>query len=406
MKHGPEGAIMMAEPKVSVIERFKKIYEAYGLEYTNSDKELITLLINCHDLHGVNATGEHSLAGFGYVVSRLKEIYNNSKRKVTEGIFLLWIINCADIIASTAMNKWVLHDSIWGTEAAANKFFDGFFGSFKGKQLLRDLSAVLEIAQSEDEYAAAITAAEKTAATRMVNLLNSSLFEAAQAAFPTPQKLADILEKAGINADILRDPAKNTLTDTYRKLRNDPKAAADPEITAMINTCELRLRMAEKFGDEDYMLLTVRNILKNEMKNNWAGRLTRIGQMDYCLGVVRKIAAYLLTQAKAELTPGSNIRTGYLYTRKNLSPVDWQSVDVNSYNASFMIEGFAAVLIGLIADVADMLPETGFYNVEFQNLLDRLSDSKCAKLLYLDGAYRSGETRAAIIEALMIYSMK
>jgi hypothetical protein len=164
--------------------------------------------------------------------------------------------------------------------------------------------------------------------------------------------------------------------------------------------------MEEKFEKTGGIRLIIQNVMGAEMKGDWEKRLAQIGQMDYSLGAFRKIAAHLLKQAEAELTPGSFVRSGYLYTRKNQQPVDWVNVDVSRYNAQFIIEGFAVVLAGLLSSISELLPEAGSYNVEFQNVLERLTDSKCAKLLYLDGPFRAGETRAAVTEALMLYSMK
>jgi len=81
-------------------------------------------------------------------------------------------------------------------------------------------------------------------------------------------------------------------------------------------------------------------------------------------------------------------------------------IEINRYNAQFLIESYTVVIVDLLSSIVEALPENGSYNVEFQNVSERLTPKKCLKLLYFDGPYRASETRASVIEALMFYAMR
>ena len=115
----------------------------------------------------------------------------------------------------------------------------------------------------------------------------------------------------------------------------------------------------------------------------------------------RKRATYWIGK---ELAGEKNVRTGWLYHQKQDGRA--RNYDVGflyRYNAETITYNYMVLMSDIFCDIARMTEGMGHWHIEFKDALNRLTDSKADKLLYMDGPHRAGHTRSLLMRELMLY---
>jgi hypothetical protein len=351
-RHAIEGKALFAEPKASLRHRFEEILA----HYPAGESLPLTLAyyaesIGAHDLFGTVSTGENGLLSLAGVISRFINLFNDDRYKVKTAVFDLWLLNVADIITSLK-NKGDVQSWQQKCIGSLDSELDLFFQGYKGKYLLADLDAALQIADADDTYKTAREIADKHAAHRLARL------------------------------------ARQTLGDVVEKDDSFPGGLRKAVISRLEDSC---------------LIAGINDILRGEFGDDYAQCFGNMLQFDYALGFFSTLSAQAVKWIQEELTPDSTFRTGWLHKPKIPADNQYPPHFIDKYNAECIVNNYMMVLAGIFGEIHRLTADIDSWNIEFEDAKNRLTPSKADKLLFLDGAYRAGNARVLLMREIMLY---
>ena len=363
-RHAVEGMSFFAEHKASVRNMFEKIFMSHGFEWTSRDCAFISALIGNHDVFGTISTGENGYFSLISAARIFALLENGGVNAAKRDMFDLWLLNIADIIVSIE-NKWGDHRKF--TEkppGESESVIQDFFEGKQGKDLLTDLTVALRIAENACESRAledyVYQLSESAAAARFTRLIWHTLRFAV---------------KDGV------DGIENKYPNLSRELH-------------------------QILSDEHQIRVMVETVMTEKTGVSWAERFGNLGQFDYALGFFRNIAKRATYWIGKELSGEKNVRTGWLYHQKPDGRTHTYDTDfLDRYMAETIIDNYMVFMSDIFCDIARMTEGMGHWHIEFEDALNRLTDSKADKLLYMDGPHRAGHTRSLLMKELMLYKV-
>jgi hypothetical protein len=170
-RHAVIGASMLETADEAAKAAFDKFIPGKNL----SEKlPYFAAVVNFHDVFGMVSCGEGSAVSIANAVDRLRDVIGGGE--LDDAITDIWLLSIADIIVSSA-EKFKLQSYAKTNPGRQDFFFEYFFKSFKGEQLLDDLKTAKQIAF---EGLDPVKKAEGQAAKRIQCLANEVFTKAAR----------------------------------------------------------------------------------------------------------------------------------------------------------------------------------------------------------------------------------
>jgi hypothetical protein len=73
------------------------------------------------------------------------------------------------------------------------------------------------------------------------------------------------------------------------------------------------------------------------------------------------------------------------------------------YKVETIIFNYMVFMSNIFCDIAQLTEGMGHRYIEFEDALNRLTDSKADRLLYMDEPHKAGHTRSLLMKELMLY---
>ncbi len=298
-----------------------------------------------HDLFGTLSTGENSYYPLVSIAATMDKL-----GFAQTGMFDLWLLNVADILVSLNIEgcsiagkcKFHAHPCSTMTGPEFRLYYEAVLSSEKLEYLLVDLKMAKEIQANYKRINIDEICSDFTA-NRIKRLVTDTLF------------------KANLSQASFANEVKNLLSDA---------------------------------------LIYVDEILDNSPKNR--EKLNRSVQYDYALGFFEKLASHIVNHTIEEQKVQGD-KTCIIYEPDIVGNNLYNRAFNDSFNARSLCRDYITTVCRILVEMAETMPETGYWNFEFEDAGNRLTELKMDKLIGIDGAFKQNQILHEMAKEILFY---